>query len=260
MSRPGLWEIAVLGALLIFALATSAQTSSKSNPQPAANAWMLVPTPYLEWNRDVSPEIRAARDGYMDQVTPPVFAASSDPPQRIPLTSPDFHEYVTPSGCDGAASGPEIRDYPNRAIVIGRFINHHSVLSRSGYSLYTEITLSVEQVFENQTGSHSLSPQQEITVVVPGGTVALPSNRTLTYLTRPREWSLQPNRIYLLLLSYHGEGEFYFVMGDWEVSDGAIRPNDCRTVYWARTGRSSLNGLPTQQLGPALDKILHPNR
>ncbi len=222
---------------------------------------MLTPTPYLEWNRGISPEIRTARDQYMDQITPPVFATpTTDPPRRLPLTSPGPHEYVTPAGCDGAASGPEIQDHPNRSVVTATFTKHSSVLSASEYSLYSEMTLRVNQVFEDRGGSQRLSPGSDITVIVTGGTVKLPSGRTVSYEARPREWSLQPGHTYLLVLSYYKEGDFYFDFDSWDVSDGAARPSDCRTEYWARTGRSSLSGLTVQELGPALGKILVQNQ
>jgi len=232
-----------------------AQTTPTNAPQKAANAWMLTPTPYLEWNKNVSPEIRAERDNYMDYGTPPVLT-SSQPPQRLPLTSPGPHEYVTPSGCDGAASGPEIQHHPNRAVVAGTFTSHRSTLSASAFSLYSEITLNVAQVFENRTGSQHLAPHQDITIVINGGTVTLRSGRTLSYDTQPRTDSLQPAHTYLVVLSYHPEGDFYSYHNTWDISDGMTQPIDCRSKYWARSGRSSLSGLSSWQLGPALSKLL----
>lgn len=241
--------------------AAAAQTALTDSSKPAANAWMLTPTPYVERNTGVSPEIRAARDQYMDQITPPAFAEPlTDPPHRLPLTSPDAHEYVTPSGCDGAASGREIQDHPNRAVVTATFTQHRSVVSSSEYSIYSEITLKIGHVFEDRSGSRHLSPGQDVTIVVTGGTVRLPSGGTVSYETRPREWSLQPGHTYLLVLSYYKEGDFYFGFDTWDVSDGSVRPGDCRTEYWTRTGRSSLTGLTVQQLDPVLGRILYSNQ
>jgi hypothetical protein len=255
-----LLAICTLMVALLIGMA-AAQTGSANNSKPAANAWMLIPTPYLERNRGISSEIRAERDQYMDQITPPVFALPlTESARRLPLTSPGKHEYVTPSGCDGAASGREIQDRPGRAVATATFTGHSSVLSATEYSLYSEITLRVGQVFEDRSGSQHLSPGQEITVVVTGGTVRLPSGRTVTYETSPREWSLQPDHSYLLVLSYYKEGDFWFYFETWDVSDGSLRPADCRTDYWARSGRSSLTGLTVQQLGPALGRILYPNQ
>lgn len=261
MRSPAWVLLAALVISMSFGVTAAAQAAPADTAKPAANAWMLTPTPYLEWNKGVSPEIRAARDQYMDRITPPAFAQPlSDPPRRLPLTSPGFYEYVTPSGCDGAASGPEIRRRPDGVILTARFTRFRSVLSASGYSLYSEVTLNVKQVFEDQSGAGYLAPQQETTVLVPGGTIALPSGKTLGYKTGPREWSLQPGHSYLMVLSYHKAGDFYFVTDDWDISDGLARPNDCRTDYWERTGRSSLGGLSVQQLGPALERLLYSNQ
>jgi len=259
MRHAGWWTIRALEmAFLLAGVGAWCQAAPEKESKPAANAWMLTPTPYRDWNKGVSPEIRAARDDYSDRITPPAFAQPvSNPPRRLPLTSPGFYEYVTPSGCDGAGSGPEIRNHPNGIVLAARFTKYRSVLSASGYSLYSELTLNVEQVFEDRSGSGYLALQREMTVLVPGGTITLPSGKTLSYKTGPREWSLQPEHSYLMVLAYYKEGDFYLVTDDWDISDGVTRPNDCRTDYWERTGRSSLSGLSVQQLGPVLEKLLY---
>jgi hypothetical protein len=45
--------------------------------------------------------------------------------------------------------------------------------------------------------------------------------------------------------------------GDWEISDGIARANTHRAQYIAKHGRSSIDGLTVQQLGPALAKELY---
>jgi hypothetical protein len=89
-----------------------------------------------------------------------------------------------------------------------------------------------------------------------GGSVILPSGRTLHYLTQPQEVFLRPGMRYLLVLSYHSVGDFYTLGDDWDLSGGIVRPNTIRGQLVAREGRSSLSGLTVQQLGPALAKEL----
>lgn len=59
--------IVALIVVLAFGVAASAQTAPEGQPKPAPNAWMLTPTPYLDWNKDIPSPVRAARDRHSDQ-------------------------------------------------------------------------------------------------------------------------------------------------------------------------------------------------
>lgn len=139
---------------------------------------------------------------------------------------------------------------------MGTFTNHRSVLSASEFSLYTEVTVHVHEVFDDQSGSGAFA-NKDITILVGGGTVTLASGRILSYDTEPIRFSLQPAHKYLLVLSYHREGDFYAAMDDWDISDGTVRPNTAPGEYRAEHGLSSLSGLTVEQLGPALGKLLY---
>ncbi len=230
--------------------AAAAQTGSTNNSKPAANSWMLTPTPYLEWNKDISPAVRTQRDHFWDKSAP----------QRLPLSAPYPDAMAVNTGEDGGGTKPEIRDFPNRVILTGTFEKHRSVLSASEFSLYTEATVRVGEVFDDQSGSGHPIANQDITLLISGGTVALRSGRILTHNTDPREPFLEPGHKYLFVLVYYGEGDFYQFCDDWDISDGTVRANTPRTQYLARAGRSSLDGLPIQQLGPTLDKLLYHHR
>ncbi len=224
-----------------------AQTASQDAPKPAANAWMLTPTPYGAWNQDISPALRAQRDRFWDQSAP----------QRLPLTAPNTDAMSVNSGQDGNGMGPEIKELPNRVILTGTFTGHRSVLSASELSIYTEVTMHVDQVFEDQTVSGHPFHDRDITLLLSGGTVTLRSGRILIHNTAPRRLFLQPSHKYLVVLSYHSEGDFYQYVDDWDVSDGTVRANTGWTDYLAQSGRSHLSGLTLQQLGPAVDKLLY---
>lgn len=227
-----------------FAGVASSQTAPKDSSKPAANAWMLTPTPYLEWNKDIAPSVRAQRDRFWDEVT------HRDKPLTV---EPDG----TFMGEDFSGTDPEIPDMPNRAILIATFTKSRSVLSASEFSIYTEVTMRVEEVFENHTGSGRLAMHDDITVMFSGGTVSLRSGRTLTDNTQPRDLFPQPGHKYLLLLSYNSQGDWYGYGDSWDISDGIVRADSRRTQYLAKHGRSSLDGLTVQQLGPALAKELY---
>jgi hypothetical protein len=230
--------------LFALGLALSAQTASDESPKPAPNAWMLAPTPYLEWNKDISSSVRKERDRYLDR------GAIG---QRYPLTSPRADPLGPGIGCGMPKT--EIPPAINRVILTGTFTKHRSVLSASEFSLYSEITVHVDEVFEDQNGSGA-APGEDITILVSGGTVMLASGRILSYGTQPIRFSLQPDHRYLLILSHYGVGSFYLVEDDWDIVDGVLRFNTRSDEYRAQHGLSSLSGLKVEQLGPALATLL----
>jgi hypothetical protein len=210
--------------------------------KPAPNAWMLTPTPYLEWNKNIAPSIRAGRDKYAEEGA-----------QELPLTDPHVELLGPGIGC--GLPKTEIPPDPNRVVLTGTFTKQRSVLSASERSLYNDVTVHVDKVFEDQ-GASGAFHGGDVTIMIGGGTVTLASGLTLTYDTWPARFSLQPDHRYLLVLSYHREGDFFIVRDDWSISDGIVRPNTEPGEYRAKHGLSSLNGLTVQQLGPALDKLL----
>src|ERR1019366_5630379 len=103
------------------------------------------------------------------------------------------------------------------------------------FSLYTEVTVAVDMVFEDRSGSEAFAGRS-ITIMISGGTVILRSGRVLSYDTEPRQYSLQPGHKYLLVLSYYKAGDYYVVMDDWDISDGTVRPNTQPGEYRATHG------------------------
>ncbi len=247
MKRLGLFPAAGLAVSFAFGLHASAQTTSQDAQKPAANAWRLTPTPYLEWNKDISPSLREERDAYWDAATQRQFPLTIKA-ESVAVGGPDY-------GDDGKR--PEIPDVPNRAILTATFTGERNVLSGSEKSIYTEITMRVQQVFEDKTGSGRLSPHKDITLILIGGTVALRSGQILSDHVQPSDRALQPGRSYLLALQYHREGNWYALKEDWDVTDGVVRVNTGWGQYLAKHGRSSLNGLAVDQLGTALSKELY---
>ncbi len=246
MKRLGFLAAAGLAAAFALCLLASAQTPVKETAKPAANAWMLTPTPYLTWNKDVPPSLRAERDNFWDSLS---F-------RSVPLTSPSSAAPAV-GGALFSDNDPEILDGPNRAIATATFTGHRSVLSASELSMYTEVTLQVDEVFEDRTGSGGLVPGRDITLLLPGGAVLLRSGKKLSADIPPDEPPLAPDHKYLLILSHHPKGDFYTLTDDWDISDGVVRPNTDRTRVLAKEGRSSLSGINVQELGTVLNKELY---
>lgn len=248
MKRLGLFITAGLAGLFAFVLLTSAQTTSQDARKLAADAWMLTPTPYLDWNKDISSSLRAERDRFWDK-------ASMSP---VPLTQADSSRVVGGS-IDLTADPFEIAHGPNRAVLTATFTGHRSVLSASEYSLYSEVTMHVDKVFEDRTGSGHPIADHVITLVLYGGTVVLRNGQILS-VDNPEanpEFFIQPGHRYLLVLEYHSEGDFYGYGDSWDMTNGKLRANSPRSLYFAQEGHSSLNGIDAQQLGPALAKVLY---
>jgi len=241
----GFVGLRLLVVVLVAGSSAVSQSTSKDSSKPAPNAWMLIPTPYLDWNKGIAPSVRAERDKDADE-----GAAG----QELPLTAP--HPDALGPGHGGGVPRSDIRPDPNRVVLTGTFTTHRSVLSASEFSLYTEVTVRVDEVFEDR-GASSAVHGGDVTIVISGGTVTLASGRTLTYGTEPVQFSLQPDHKYLLVLSYCREGNYFVVMDDWDISGGTVRPNTAPGEYRAKHGLSSLSGLTLEQLGPALGKLLN---
>lgn len=236
----------ILVMLLLWSLTALSQTKPENTAAPAPNAWMLTPTPYLEWNKSVPAGIRAARDQFQDGM------AGDEP-----LTAP--HARAPGPGIGDGIPPTDIRPIPERVVLTGRFKRETSVLSGSQRSLYTEVTVQVDKVFENQAGS-AAAANRDVTILIAGGTVRLASGKTLTYDTDPIPFSLQPDHTYLLVLTYEHTGDFYVVMEDWDISDGTVRPNTSSGVYRAKHGMSALSGLPVEKLDSVLGELLYTNQ
>lgn len=241
--------------LLLSAVVSSVPAVSQSRAtvptKPSANSWMLNPTPYLQWNQDILPSLRAQRDAAWDE---------ADVIQKEPLTlnvgRGSTNSCVGDYDMEWEPSDISIH-VPNRAVLTATFTKFRSVLSASEVSLYTEIKLQVDEVFQDQTGTGEPFKRKHIDLLIRGGTVILRSGGTLSVATEPCDYSLQPGRKYLLVLSYQPVGDFYEVYDGWDITDGIIRAVGQRNQYVAHEGNSALNGLPVWQLDVVLPKLLN---
>lgn len=213
----------------------------------AANAWMRIPTLYADRSAGISASLRAERDQFWDGI--------SD--ERAPLT-PESAASTAVSDGSLSSTPPEIAQVPNRVILTATFMRFRSILTASERAVYTDVTFRVHEVFQVRAG-HA-RPGDDITVSLAGGTVVTPGGKILSYLTQPREVFLQPNRRYLLVLTYHDLGDFYQAADNWDISEGVVRPNSAASRRRARDGRSSLSGITTDQLPPSLYKLLSEER
>jgi hypothetical protein len=243
--------LAIATMTVICAVSTTlpAQTTPNNKSKPAADAWMLTPTPYLEWNKDISASMRAERNRFWDE-------ASMSP---VPLTQ-NGSGRVTGGSYDLEGDPDEISNiFSHRVVLTATFTGHRSVLTPSERSLYTEMTLRVDEVFEDRSGSGHPTANRDITLIVYGGTVVLRDGQAFSIknpMASP-ELFIQPDHKYLLVLGYQNDGDFYEYDDSWDITDGTARASSPRAMYFAQQGQSALDGLSVRQLGPALDKELH---
>jgi hypothetical protein len=216
--------------LILTVLATdSAISQSPANTSPApANAWMRTPTRELDRTKQTGTVTRAERDQFWDKS---IIA------QRAPLTADTAGRSELSEGSWGP-NPPEIATFPDRTILIAKFTSFQSILTESGRALYTDIILQVVDVIQ---GPHA-SPDTQITVSVPGGTVETSSGQVISYLTRPQNLFLQPARTYIMVLSYQKLGDFYRLGNNWDITNGVVKPNTHFDQMIFEQGRSSISG------------------
>lgn len=241
-------QLLILLAFLAVAHAAHAQAKPENGAKPAADAWMKEPTPYLAWNNDISPELRSARNRFWDK------ASMSD----IPLTQPGSGRVVG-GGYDMAWDSSEISDrLENRTIVSATFVDHRSVLTPSERSLYAEVTLRVDKVYEEKTGKGESIAGRDITLALYGGTVVLKDGQifSIDAVMIPPDGFIQPGRKYLLVLNYDAAGDFFKYSDSWDMTDGTLRATSVRAQDFARSGHSALNGIKVDQLDAVMAKAL----
>jgi len=234
------WSVATkVNVGLILGLVTcaglSGQIAASSTKATPANEWMTVPRRWVAGQDSLPPKIRASRDRWFDETTG----------SPTPLTESTG---VFRNNSEGSYFGqpPEFPTAPNRAIMIGRFTSSQPVLSASARSIYTEAKFDVTDVFQQPLGAPA-SPNA-ITIGIEGGAVVSESGRVISYSIQPQRYFLEPGRLYLLILDYHKDGDFYLHIKDWDVTDGSVRANNWEDQRRERTGRSAILGLSTTQL------------
>lgn len=220
--------------------------------EASANAWMKTPTPELSPD-NVSASIRHARDNFFDMGIGASAPLTPDSASAFHLAEGShFHR-----GTEQSGEASEIPFVSDRAVVIGTFTGHRSILTSSKRYIYTEIDVLVSHVFE---ADGSVAEGSTITIEVPGGSVSISDGKTLSYLTDPKEYFIEPPKKYLFVLSYNETGAFYTIAKTWDLSSGVVKPNSRADQVSAQRGQSSIIGLSENRLIPVLQGLLSSER
>lgn len=225
---------ASVGVVLSSALAfAQSPQRTRGIPKSPPNSWMQIPSE-ASLPDVVLPSSRYQRDEFWDGLIG----------DNAPL-SPESAKGAGISEGLYVKEPQEIPEIPHRVVLAGVFTGWRSVLTASGRAIYTEVTVHVSHVFED-TG-HAM-PDGDITITVPGGTVKTLGGQLISYLTQPRSFFMQPKHTYLLVLSYHTDGDFYAFGKDFDISDGVVRADSAWDRRREEQGRSSLVGETTEEM------------
>jgi hypothetical protein len=208
----------------------NAQDPRTGGPPPA-NLWMTYPVAWVPASDAVAAPIRQQRDQFFGDLIG----------LGVPLTPANAKSRAFSLGVP-LADQQEIPQLPNRTVVIGTFQSYQPVLSKSGKAIYTEVAVSVSNVFEDAAGD--LASNSILTLILNGGTVTTQSGAVLSFLTNPSQFSIKPGRSYLLALSFYAKGDFYRLGKSWDVTAGTVQAN---SPFSSRTP-STLVGMRVEQL------------
>jgi hypothetical protein len=229
----------------VFGMVVLSIASAQSGSAP--NAWMKEPTDVAAPD-EVSRSVRKLRDDHFDGSP---FAS------RAALTRENVGRTARFPG-KSSGSAPEIPDVPLRAVLIGTFESHRSVMTPSRRAIYTEVSIKCNHIFEDIGGATRLGSQ--ITILFLGGTVKDANGDVLSFLTQPKSYFIEPGKTYLLVLRYRPGGDFYDSGKSWDLSDGIVRANNAVENARAKAGGSTLVGHSTKERIRALDErfSVHP--
>ena len=217
--------------ILILAVVQADAQNSQTTGPPPANLWMTYPVSWTPASDTVAASIRQERDQFFDD-----FIGLGVPLTPSNAKSAGFSEGVP------SPNQQEIPQLPNRTVVIGTFQSYQPVLSKSGRAIYTEVTLSVSNLFQDAAGN--LGSGSTLTLILNGGTVLTQSGVVLSFLTNPSPFSIKLGRTYLFALSFYSSGGFYREGKSWDLSGGTVQLN---SPVSAQTP-STLIGMSLQQL------------
>lgn len=217
-------------ALLLSANGLSAAQTTSAKPSDGAPS------------KDVA-AVRTQRDAYWDKVN------EGFPPGMIPTTC---------GGQDVTGDEADFTIYSkHRVILTGVVTGQHVVLTGSGHSFYGEQLLEVDHVFQDLANDGHLATHQILSLLSFIGPNEIANGLDLSFPTNPCRGVLEVGHKYLLGVDYTAQGDFYVVDDAWDITDGVVRAYGSRNLFLVQSGHSKLEGIPAQQLGPALDKLLN---
>jgi hypothetical protein len=154
--------------------------------------------------------------------------------------------------------GPIFQEIPadkTLTTALVEFADYTTIRSASGRSIYTEVSVNVEQVLRDP--SATVRTGTALTVILGGGSLELPSGEILRKnLDQGAESGIQPGHRYLVFLYHENDGDYFYCAKSWNLSGGFAVPTYPFDVQKAKNGASRFAGMPEAQFIAAVRGIL----
>jgi len=127
-------------------------------------------------------------------------------------------------------------------IVLGSVTRVQPYLSEDGTNIYTEFTISVEEVFKDSAGL-SLKRDSVVTLFRIGGSLRLASGRVVRTDVHGLGDPPAAGHRYLCFLQYDARGYWFRIEKLWELRNSVAAPVDPVDEGLAQAGRSQFSGM-----------------
>lgn len=219
---------------------------------PPTNAWQKVPSsPEKTVAARALTDDRVKRDKFAD-----LFYGIHQPIEEFFRAG--NKGYSLPSVPVAIPGEPDIPKYKKRTIVVATFVDYTSILSASRESIYSEAHLKIERVID--TDNPQLALGSIIDLLIPGGTVKLPSGQLLSYATNPRPYVPEPGHKYIFFLHYVSDGNFYVLKKLIELKDGKAVPSWPSDIQRARANNWRFANKDTDSAVSEIESLLQQQR
>jgi hypothetical protein len=190
------------------------------------NQWQRIPVDISKQTDTVSPDVRAKRNAYWMQY-----------PQQMALGS----SFTLPGA---KVLRPEVDEIKSTQSiwVVARFEGVHVfALDPDSTELYTEMNMRVIDAIKSPD-DFPVSAGSLLDILILGGTVKTVQGTVYDYRVEPHQFAAQPGHTYLLHLLYNPLYGTITTQQRWEISSGALVPDDEHEVLRAQEGKSMLAG------------------
>jgi hypothetical protein len=114
--------------------------------------------------------------------------------------------------------------------------------------------MSVKQVLKDPF--ETARPGQDLTVILGGGSLQLPSGRIITRNLDLGDFGIQPGHRYLAFIGYEKAGSYFSWLKSWDLTNGVAVPTYPFDVQKAKEGASHYAGMQQDEFISAVESAL----
>jgi hypothetical protein len=130
-------------------------------------------------------------------------------------------------------------------IILGQVVGYQPYLSADHTTVYTELKVTVEKIFKNRPGT--VDPSTTISIPRIGGTVQLPTGRTVRQFVPHAEQALDIGGKYVLFLNYNHDLQWFDLVKAWRLDGDSVTPTDTIDAADVERGKSSFRNMNKSQ-------------